>query len=104
MSVSRREFLKALAVALLGLVVFKRVRLPKPSGVRGWWEGNTFVLEAGGKRLRLNETGGRVAEMFVGGERNPKRIARRLAEEYEVEPSVAERHVAELLLELRRLT
>ncbi len=61
MSVSRREFLKALAVALLGLLVFRKLKLPKGAGLRGWWEGETFVLEAGGKRLRLNETGGRVA-------------------------------------------
>ncbi len=42
--------------------------------------------------------------MVLGGEKDPRRIAQRLTEAYEVEPSVAERDVREFLTELRRLT
>ncbi len=104
MNVSRREFLKALALALLGLVVFRKLRLPKGAVAKGWWEGDVFVLEAGGKRVYLNETGGRVAEMVLGGEKDPRAIAKKLSEAYDVEASVAERDVKELLNQLGRLT
>ena len=111
-AMTRRSFLKGVLLGAGGLVFYAAARkMPLPvqwtprlkAGVKGTWEGDEYVLRYGRGVVRLNTTGGEVAEMMSTGRPSASQMARALVNKYGIPRQRAEADVREILGHMDRL-
>ncbi|MEO0140790.1 MAG: PqqD family protein [candidate division WOR-3 bacterium] len=97
------------AGSLLLYAALRKIPLPArwvprlKNGTSGSWQGEEFVLRRGPLSVRLNSTGGEIAEMVMAGGHDVSWIAAMMSKRYGIHKEGALRDITSLLRELDRL-